>query len=76
MVRTVARPEGRADLEQALEAGGEQGLGDLIAVIRRILDGERDPEALCDPLRFDDALIVQTILAGLRDPESIRDLTE
>ncbi len=73
---TIARPERRAELEQWLEQGIEHGRANLVAAIRRILDGERDADALCEPLGYEDGLIVQTILEGLRDPDSIRDLTD
>ncbi|MBV5347882.1 tetratricopeptide repeat protein [bacterium] len=76
VVESVARPQHRAGLEQALESGIERGLANRVAAIRRILDGERDADALCEPLDREDALIVQTILEGLRDPDAIRDLTD
>lgn len=76
VVRTVERPEHRAELEQVLEAWSEKGWGNLIGAIRRVLDGERDEEALSEPLNREEALIVRTILEGIRDPGSIRDLVE
>jgi len=76
VVGTVARPQHRAELEQALEPMIEHGWATLVAAIRRILDGEHDADTLCEPLDRGDALIVQTILEGLRDPDSIRDLTD
>ena len=76
VLETVARPEQRAALEQVLEPMILHGWGNLVAAIRRILDGGRDADALCEPLDREDALIVQTILEGLRDPDSVRDLTE
>ncbi len=76
VVQTVAQSQHRDELEQGLAPLIEHGWGNMVAAIRRVLDGERDPEALCEPLNYRDALIVQTILAGIRDPESIRDLTE
>ena len=76
VLETVARPEQRAELEQALEPLIERGRGNLIAAIRRILDGGRDADALCEPLGYEDGLIAQTILEGLRDPDAVRDLIE
>jgi tetratricopeptide (TPR) repeat protein len=76
VVASVAQPQHRAELEQALEPEIERGWATLVAAIRRILDGERDADALCEPLGYEAGLIVQTILEGLRDPDSIRDLTD
>jgi len=76
VVESVAQPQHRAGLEQALGPMIEHGWANLVAAIRRILDGERDADVLCEPLGYEDGLIVQTILEGLRDPDSIRDLTD
>ena len=46
----------------------------LVAAIRRILAGERDPDALCAELDPEDSMIVEAILQGLTDPATIQDL--
>jgi tetratricopeptide (TPR) repeat protein len=59
--------EARSELEQILpqlEAGG----WDCPPVIRRILEGESDADALCAGLDHIDAYIVRTILAQLAGP--------
>ena len=40
----------------------------------RVLSGDRDPDALCDGLDYDTAMIIEAILAGLSDPSSLSDL--
>ncbi|MCP4699661.1 MAG: tetratricopeptide repeat protein [Gammaproteobacteria bacterium] len=73
---TVKEPEQRPDLEEGLTQMAEQGWGDLATAIRRILDGERDEEVLCEPLDGEDAAIITTILQGIQDPESLKELME
>ena len=46
----------------------------LVAAIRRVLDGERDADALCEALGQEDALIVQVILRCLENPETLRNV--
>jgi tetratricopeptide (TPR) repeat protein len=66
--------EQRKQLEQELPDLERRGWTGLVAAIRRILAGERDADALCTPLDFEDSMIIETILAGLADPDSLSDL--
>ena len=73
-VETIAHPEHRVELEETLTQMEQQGWTNLVAAIRRMLDGERNEEVLCEPLNLGDAIIVMAILQGLEDPASLRDL--
>lgn len=65
----------RDALEQGLPSLEQSGWTNLVTVIRRILSGERDADALCEGLDdSDDSMIVETILAGLEDPSTLQDL--
>ncbi len=52
----------------------ERGRTNLAGAVRRILDGERDEDALCTSLDFEDWLIVATILRAIADPAAPADL--
>jgi len=66
VVQAVAAPQRRAELEPDLEQLVQNGWGKLVAALRRLLDGERDADALCDELDSEAAMIVLAILAQLR----------
>jgi hypothetical protein len=70
----VHNPKQRSQIEQALAGMEQHGWKNLVAAIRRILAGERDPDALCAALDLEDSMIVETILQGLADPSSLSDL--
>jgi hypothetical protein len=55
-----------------LAALEQQGKADLVAAIRRILDGERDAEALCESLGVVDSDFVEVILNSLKNPANIK----
>jgi hypothetical protein len=74
VVAAVANPERRALLEETLEQRITPDKGQLVAIIRRVLDGERDIDILCEPLDWEDALMVQVILQGLENPDTLREL--
>jgi tetratricopeptide (TPR) repeat protein len=74
VIITVDQPQQRPQLEvglAALEQNGNANL--LVAAIRRILDGERDAEALCATLGVAESMIVETILLGIKDRVSFLD---
>lgn len=73
-IGAVSEPERRLQLEQALPGLEQSGWTNLVAAIRRILAGERDSDALCEPLDAEDSMIVEAILSGLTDPSSVADL--
>jgi hypothetical protein len=59
-------------LAPMLKASEDNGWTDLVAAIRRILKGERDPRLLVG-LDEEDATIVEAILRGLQDPTTLPD---
>jgi tetratricopeptide (TPR) repeat protein len=65
IVAAVNNAEIRQQLEPVLEMLAEQGLANLGAAIRRILDGERDEAVLCEPLNHVEAPIISAILRGI-----------
>jgi tetratricopeptide (TPR) repeat protein len=74
VIAAVQETTYRAMLEQSLPVLEQHGWGDLATVFRRILDGERDEETLCEFLDFQKSVIVMAILRGLADPSSLQDL--
>jgi hypothetical protein len=62
----------RPALEPLLQASAENGWTDLVAAIRLILGGRRDPGVLVG-LDEEDSAIVQAILLGLQNPATLAD---
>lgn len=60
------------DLEPLLELSEQNGWTRLVAVIRRILKGQRDASLLQD-LDDEDRIITEAILRGLQDPSTLPD---
>jgi tetratricopeptide (TPR) repeat protein len=57
-------------LEEAMQ-GVEVRRPKLVEVLRRILDGERDEDALCEALDREDSLIIGAVLRGIADPKAL-----
>ena len=57
-------------MDQALIISEQNGWGNLVAAIRKILDGSRD-ESLLKGLDDEDAVIAGAILQGLQDPTTL-----
>jgi hypothetical protein len=76
VVAGVDDAEARQQLEPVLEESVKKGLGNLVAAIHRILDGERDEEVLCEPLNYEEAPIIYAILQGIADPQTLEALLE
>jgi tetratricopeptide (TPR) repeat protein len=55
----------RQAVELELKKLVEKGWGNLVATIRRILDGERDEAVLCEPLDYTEGAIINAILRGI-----------
>lgn len=72
VVQAAQNPSLRPALEPLLQASVENGWGALVAVIRRILAGERAP-ALLAGLDEEDATIVEAILRGIQNPATLPD---
>jgi tetratricopeptide (TPR) repeat protein len=71
VVATATQLQFRSVSPFMLMAMEQKGWTDLVPVIRRIMDGERDVEALCEPLNFRDSMIVEAILEGIKGPSSL-----
>jgi hypothetical protein len=69
VVASIDEPEVRSRLDPVLQQMERNGWSNLIASVRRILDGERSADALLDDLDEEDTLIVGTILAAIENPE-------
>ena len=76
IVIAVDQPELRSQLDPVLQQREQHGWNNLVASLRRILDGERSADALVDALDEEDTLIVGTILAGIENPEALRALVD
>lgn len=70
VVEACGRPGMIAGMEPMLVSAGQQGWGTLVAAVRQILGGRRDP-GLLQGLDGPEAVIVQAILAGLDNPASL-----
>ena len=70
----VEEPDRRSEFQEALSDMEQHGWTNVVAAIRRILSGERDAEALCAGLDFEDSMIIETILEALADPSTLADL--
>jgi tetratricopeptide (TPR) repeat protein len=65
VVIAVGNKAAREQLEPELLRRVENGWGQLVGAIRRVLAGERDVEVLWDDLDADDSMIIAAILRGL-----------
>ncbi|MBE9559997.1 MAG: hypothetical protein IMF15_04370 [Proteobacteria bacterium] len=70
VVQTIHQPEFKPQLDQVLQQSEQNGWRDLVAVIKKIMDGNRD-QALVNGLDEEDAVIVDSILRGLQDPDTL-----
>ena len=68
----IQQPDKAAEFNSLLSAMETSGLTNLVTAIRRILVGERNPDALCDKLNTNEAMFVETILATLEDPAALQ----
>ena len=59
-------------LQQALKASEENGWKNLVAAIRKILQGSRDA-SLLKGLDEEDGFIVEAILRGIQNPSTLPD---
>ena len=73
-ILATEQPVARTQLEELLPRLEQVGGTNVGNPIRRILDGERNADVLCESLDFDDSMIVEAILQGLDDPSSLQDL--
>ncbi len=73
-VKALGNPDLMQPFNAALSNMEAHGWTNLVAAIRKLLTGERDPEALCGPLDLEDSMIVETILQALVDPNLLDSL--
>jgi len=74
VVVAVHQPEQRPRLKEILRDYDDPSWKEMIGAIHRILNGERDEDALCEGLDSKDSIIIATILAGLADPSTLAPL--
>lgn len=72
VVQVCHDPSLRSQLEPALKQSEDNGWGQLVGVLRNIMDGRRD-EALLNALDEEDRTIVEAVLRGLQDPATLPD---
>jgi hypothetical protein len=70
VVQTIHNPELKPHLDVILQQSAQNGWGNLVSVINKILAGNRD-QALINGLDDEDAIIVDSILRGLQDPTTL-----
>jgi hypothetical protein len=70
VVQCIQNSDLRPQMDQALIISEQNGWGNLVAAIRKILDGSRD-ESLLKGLDDEDAVIAGAILKGLQDPTTL-----
>lgn len=75
VVQATHNPEVRAELDPLLEQAIQSGWTDLVGCIRRILNGERDPNLLLG-LDDEDRIIIESVLNGLQNPATLPDPQE
>ncbi|MGD8572767.1 MAG: hypothetical protein PVG89_13680 [Gammaproteobacteria bacterium] len=72
VVQACQNAEARSQLEPMLKEAANSGWQQLVEVIRRILNGERDDNLLLG-LDQEDTVIIRSILQGLQDPATLPD---
>ena len=72
VVQSIANPQLMPQTEEILKVSEQNGWGELVAVIRRIIDGERD-ESLLQGLDEEDSTIAAAILQGIQNPATLPD---
>ncbi len=72
IVNTVGDQSLLPQTEQILQVSEKNGWGEVVAVMHRILDGERD-DSLLKGLDEEDSTIIESILLGLQNPATLPD---
>jgi len=72
IVDACRNPASAADVEPLLQEAEQTGWTQLVACVRRILDGRRDTGVLAG-LDEEDRVIAEAILAGIADPSALPD---
>jgi hypothetical protein len=72
VVQCVGNPALKPQVDEILKVSEQNGWGDLVNVIRRIINGERD-ESLLNGLDEEDSTIAAAILQGIQNPATLPD---
>jgi hypothetical protein len=72
VVQSIATPQLLSQTEEILKVSEQNGWNELVAVIRRIIKGERD-ESLLQGLDEEDSTIAAAILLGIQNPSTLPD---
>jgi hypothetical protein len=72
VVQSIANPTLMPQTEEILKVSEQNGWNDLVAVIRRIIKGERSEELL-HGLDEEDSTIAAAILQGIQNPATLPD---
>ncbi|MFO8151647.1 hypothetical protein [Thioalkalivibrio sp.] len=72
VVQATQSEQARVELDPVLTHAEQGGWTDLVARIRRVLKGERDPELLRG-LDDEDTVILSAILTGIQNPATLPD---
>jgi len=72
VVNSITDTSLRPGIEQILKASEENGWGNLVAAIRKVLKGERDTHIL-KGLDEEDQIIIEAILKGIQNPATLPD---
>jgi hypothetical protein len=70
VIAATAQPQLRSQLDSVLEQMRHNGWDNLVGAVRRILEGERNADALAAGLDDEDSLIIHAILTGLNNPDA------
>jgi tetratricopeptide (TPR) repeat protein len=74
VVQAASDSSARPALDPVLADMAARGWTSLVGALRRILDGERDEDALCASLGAEDSATVAAVLRGIADPATLTDL--
>lgn len=72
VVKAAQNPAERPAIDEALNVSEQNGWGDLVKVLRKILDGSRDLGMLA-ALDEEDSTIAESVLLGLQNPATLPD---
>ncbi|HID49487.1 MAG TPA: hypothetical protein EYP40_07750 [Chromatiales bacterium] len=70
VVQACQNPEARIELDPVLDTAASNGWEELVAVVRRILNGQREA-SLLHGLDEEDTVIVESILQGIQNPATL-----
>jgi len=72
IVKTVGDVSFLPQTKEILKVSEQNGWGEIVSVMRKILDGERD-QSLLNGLDEEDSTIIESILLGIQNPATLPD---